>query len=155
MNTLQTLIHTFPYGTKLTTEQLADLILSNRALGAMIQDLSAAPIEELSDEQLYGPAPRDDGFNDIEPRYQQQAAFDYGMDVGFLQYKQGFALYRKVPIDDLEPDMDVKLFILGVGYDVCYGDGEIALISPLKPALTRYIDTVKWELTDTNANFDL
>lgn len=155
MNTFQTLVHAFPYGTKLTTEQLAKIILANPWISAQIQDLSSTPIEQLSDDQLYGPKSHinePDLNTENESNIQQWDAFEYGMDIGFLQYKQGFAMFRKKPIDDIDHDMNLKLFTLGVSYDIGYSDekNQISVTSQLDPTHTLYIDTVEWKLLDKN-----
>lgn len=129
------------YGVPITAHQLALVIQNNPSLLDDIIGLASAEIDSLSDDKIYGPDPRG-RLKDLDSVEHDRMVFDYGMRVGIEQELYGQFIARKLPIDGLEHELNIKLIMMGVGYDVGYSDElkRLAVVSPIDPMADAYLD---------------
>lgn len=148
MNAITILTQSFDFGTALTKDQLISVVKRFPQIASHIEHLDTEGVDKLDDSEIYGPAPRDEDFNDLNVRGKMEKSYDYGMVVGYNQAMYGYCAFRKLPIDGLEHDMPVALFILGVKYDAGVnttdGKHELVLTTPLEPTEYIRIDLDSW-----------
>lgn len=129
------------YGVPVSAHQLALIIQRNQAMLDDIIKLTNANVDSLPDEVIYGPDPRG-RLKDLDSVEHDRMVFDYGMRVGIEQARYGQFIARKLPIDGLEHELNIKLVMLGVGYDVGYSDElkRLVVVSPIDPSTVAYLD---------------